>query len=447
MTPENPWLWELDGWIVAAGVLCAVAASLVGNFLVLRRASMLGDAISHAVLPGLAVAFLITGSRQNLPMFLGAVAVGVFTAVMTQWIRDLGRVDEGASMGVVFTTLFALGLILIVRAADYVDLDPDCVLYGAIELTPIDTVGIGDWEVPRVVIMLGIVTLLNLLFLIAFFKELRLTSFDPEMAESLGFGTRRVHYALMTMVAITAVASFESVGNILVVAMLVVPPATARLLTDRLVTMVVLSTVIAAASAVFGHLGAITVPRWFGYAGTTTAGMMAAATGVGFAAALLLSPRQGLVFELLRRRRNANEILRDDLLAFLFRREEQGADSVPLLAIRRSLNAGKSRVRRLLWSRQVSGHIRKVGTGYRLTERGRRLAAEVIRAHRLWEQYLVDRAGVASHRSHGQAERLEHFSDRTVRDELDRQTEFPVADPHGRPIPEEQDKDHGSAER
>src|SRR5690606_38844964 len=138
MMVAGNWLWELDGWIIAAGVLCATAASLLGNFLVLRKMSMLGDAISHAILPGLAVAFFLSGSRQSVPMFIGAALVGVLTALLTQWIHDFGKVDEGASMGVVFTTLFALGLVLIVQTADYVDLDPGCVLYGAIELTPLD---------------------------------------------------------------------------------------------------------------------------------------------------------------------------------------------------------------------------------------------------------------------------------------------------------------------
>ena len=121
---EN-WSWNIDGWIVLAGVLCAVAASLPGNFLLLRRMSLLGDAISHAVLPGLAVAFLISNSRSGIPMYLGAVVTGLLTALFTEWIRNFGDVDEGASMGVVFTTLFALGLVMIVQAADHVDLDPD----------------------------------------------------------------------------------------------------------------------------------------------------------------------------------------------------------------------------------------------------------------------------------------------------------------------------------
>ena len=146
------WHWGLDGWIVAAGILCAMSCALLGNFLVLRRMSMMGDAISHAVLPGLAIAFLVTNSRESLPMFIGAAIVGVLTALFTQWINRFGRVEESASMGVVFTSLFAIGLILIVRAADHVDLDPGCVLYGAIEMVPLDIRNVFGFEIPRAVV-------------------------------------------------------------------------------------------------------------------------------------------------------------------------------------------------------------------------------------------------------------------------------------------------------
>ncbi|HAW30949.1 MAG TPA: iron ABC transporter, partial [Planctomycetaceae bacterium] len=214
----SQWNWYLDGWIIVAGILCSVATALLGNFLVLRKMSMLGDAITHAILPGLAAAFFISDSRSSLPMFVGAVIAGILTALFTEWIRGFGKVDEGASMGVVFTSLFALGLVMIVQAADHVDLDPGCVLYGAIELTPLDTVLIAGWEIPRVVAVLSIVLLINLLFVVCFLKELKLSSFDPALATTTGFNATLIHYTLMTLVAITAVASFETVGNILVVA-------------------------------------------------------------------------------------------------------------------------------------------------------------------------------------------------------------------------------------
>lgn len=139
----------LDTWIVVVGMLGAMSCALLGNYLVLRRMSMMGDAISHAVLPGLAIAFLVSGSRESLPMLIGAILIGVLTTFFIHGIDKLSGLDRGASMGVVFTTLFALGLILIRQAADHVDLDPGCVLYGAIELTPLDTYLWFDWEIPR----------------------------------------------------------------------------------------------------------------------------------------------------------------------------------------------------------------------------------------------------------------------------------------------------------
>ncbi|MFO0894179.1 MAG: metal ABC transporter permease [Phycisphaerales bacterium] len=273
------WSWDLDGWIVLAGILAAVAAALPGTFLVLRRMSLMGDAISHAVLPGLAVAFLVSGSRDSLPMFAGALVVGVLTAYLTEWIRDAGRVDESASLGVTFTALFALGLVLIVKAADRVDLDPGCVLYGAIELTPLDRVEVLGAEIPRAVVVLGSVALANAALLCCFWKEMRLAAFDPAFARGQGVSPRLMHLLLMTMTAVTTVAAFESVGNILVVALLVVPPAAAQLASRRLAVVVVLAALFGAASAVLGHLGAITLPALAGFESTSTSGMMAVAAG------------------------------------------------------------------------------------------------------------------------------------------------------------------------
>jgi len=292
--------YAIDTWIVLTGMLCAMACAVLGNFLVLRHMSMMGDAISHAVLPGLAIAFLITGSRASVSMFIGAAVVGALTAVFTQWVSHFGNVDRGASMGIVFTTLFAIGLLLIVQAADRVDLDQGCVLYGAIELTPLDVlfqfrIGGIDIGVPRAFVILGVVLLLNVGFVVLFFKELRLSSFDPALATTLGFNAGTMHYLLMTMVAITTVASFEAVGSIIVIAMLVVPAATAHLLTDRLSTMVVWSMVIAAGCAAVGHVAAITVPKLFGFEDTSTSGMMAVVSGVVFGVTVVVAPRYGLI--------------------------------------------------------------------------------------------------------------------------------------------------------
>lgn len=436
---------SLDSWIVVAGVLCAVSASLLGNFLVLRRMSLLGDAISHAVLPGLAAAFFLTGERSSLAMFVGAVVVGLLTALFTEWVHNAGQVDEGASLGVVFTSLFAVGLVMIVRAADHVDLDPSCVLYGSIESTPIDRWSVLEWEVPRVVVVLSAVLLVNLLYVAVFFKELKIASFDPGLATTSGYSASLVHYSLMTLVAVTAVASFESVGNILVVAMFVAPPAAARLLTDRLSTMVWLAAAIAAASAVLGHVAAITVPGWFGLPSTTTAGMMAVAVGLLFTAALLFAPRQGVVAKAWSRARLSLRILGEDVLGLLFRIAEKQADAgTDHAALRERLGCREIPLRLVLTALHRKELLMRSLDGYRLTDRGAALARELIRSHRLWEQYLVEQAGMPADRIHTQAERFEHVTDRAMRDQLYEETSTSTIDPHGQAIPEEPEK-NGSA--
>jgi len=444
---EN-WNWELDGWIVAAGVLCAIASSLLGNFLVLRRMSMLGDAISHAVLPGLAAAFFLSGSRSSLPMFVGAVIVGVLTALFTEWIRRVGKVDEGASMGVVFTSLFALGLVMVVQGADHVDLDPGCVLYGAIEMTPLDTVSFGGREIPRAVATLGVVVIVNALFVLLFLKELKISSFDPELATTTGFSASLMHYLLMILVAVTAVASFESVGNILVVAMFVVPPAAAYMLTDRLALMIFLSVVLATLAAIFGHVGALVVPAWFGYQSTTTAGMMAVAAGVILLFAIALGPQHGVVVKLVRRRLLAWGILAEDVIALLYRiaeREETeeylettervGTTQPNVDNLQKILMCDRFPLRIVLFWLRSRKQVERSEQAYHLTSQGRTRAQDLVRSHRLWEQYLVSRVGVETARIHSKAERFEHFTDSELRAQLSKATNDPQIDPHGRPIP------------
>lgn len=428
--------WALDGWIMVVGGLCAVACALLGNFLVLRKMSMLGDAVTHAVLPGIAIAFFISHSRSSLPMFIGAVVVGVLTALFTEWIRQFGKVDEGASMGVVFTSLFALGLIMLVQAADHVDLDPDCVLYGAIELTPLDTNTVFGWQVPKAVLVLLPVTIINALFVVLFFKELKISSFDPALSTTMGISAKLMHYLLMVLVSVTAVASFESVGSILVVAMFVVAPAAAYMLTDRLGFMIGLSVVIALAAAVSGHIAALAVPTWFGYRSTTTAGMMAVMAGVLFVLAACFGPRHGVVVKWVRRQLLSIRILCDDIVALLYRCEERSRQIPTRSEVTEQLFAGRLYMSTALSILRRRGEL-VTHEGLQLSDLGRDRGRKLVRSHRLWEQYLVSETAAETDRIHDKAERFEHFTDRELRDRLDRVTDTPNQDPHGSPIPHE----------
>jgi manganese/zinc/iron transport system permease protein len=292
MTPEF--------WIILAGSLAAGSCALVGCFLVLRRMAMLGDAISHAVLPGIALAFLLTQSRAPLPMLLGAGALGVLTAVLVEWLHRTGRLQQDASIGVTFTWLFAIGVILISGFAGQVDLDQECVLYGEIAYVPWDLWRLADGRSlgPRAVWILGAAFLFNLGWITLAWKELKICTFDPGLAASIGIPVGLFHYLLMGATSLTTVTAFESVGAILVVAMLVGPAATAHLLTERLGRMLALATGLGVSSAGLGYLLARALD-------CSIAGAMTVVIGALFTLALLFSPTHGIVVRALRRRASA----------------------------------------------------------------------------------------------------------------------------------------------
>lgn len=452
------WRW-LDTWIVVTAALAAMACALPGNFLLLRRKSMMGDALSHTVLPGIVVAFLLTHwlttsgwiteatghAVQHAAMFAGAIALGILCAVLTEWVQALGRVEGSAALGVVFTTLFAAGLLLLRVAADSVHIDPDCVLYGTIETVVGDTVSLAGLRVPRAALVNGLTLLVNGLLVLLFYKELRVSSFDPGLATTLGINARWMHYALMGATAVTLVAAFESVGSILVIAMLIVPAATAYLLTDRLWLMLPISLAVAAVTAALGHALAIALPEvvfarlGFGtIRSVSTAGMMAVAGGGLFTVAVLFSPRHGVVSKLIRRTRLSLRIAREDLLGLLFRLDEEQPsstrDAAALWAEHR-LGVGPVVSRLAALALRLQGRIAATAGGYALTDEGRRAAHELVRSHRLWESYVARHFAVPGDQLHESAARAEHFIGPRQLDELETELAGPRIDPHGSHIP------------
>lgn len=438
------WDWSNDGWIVLAGVLSACSCALVGNFLVLRKMSLMGDAISHAVLPGLAIAFIVSGSRASLEMFVGAVLAGTLTAVLSQAVVKYGGVERGAAMGVVFSVFFALGLILIRQAADHVDLDPGCVLYGNIVQIPLDAIG---GEIPPAIVNLAIVFGINLLFVGLFYKELRVSTFDPQLSTTLGIPASLMHYLLMILVSMTTVANFESVGSILVIAMLIVPGVAAHLLTDRLSTMIIVSLVIASASAVLGHIAAAFGPRWVGIdADTNTSAMMAVVTGMFLLTAVLASPQHGVIGKAFHRIQLSLTITREDILGLLHRwREMSAGDSRPMhreeiLAAVGDSTLSRWALRSLVRRRELVPAVADAAStspAYLLTPDGIARASVLVRSHRLWESYLAKHFAIPLDHLHMSAERWEHFITPQLREELSQDLTAPDVDPHGKEIPPE----------
>lgn len=283
------------------GLLASIACALLGNFLVLRRQSLIGDAISHVVLPGIVGAFLITGTVMASAMMLGAGVAALCSVGLIELIRRYGRVEPGAAMGVVFTAMFALGVLMLERFdLGGVHLDVEHALYGNLESliwfsgqdlsSLIDPAALADFppQAPRLAIVLAIVGL----FIAAFWRELTIGTFDPDFADSIGARPFLTNFLLITLVAVTAVAAFDAVGSIIVIAMFICPPATARLLTDDLGRQVRLSILFATLSAILGYVLAGYGPLWLGgTSSVSAAGMIASVAGLFLAICCMLRSR------------------------------------------------------------------------------------------------------------------------------------------------------------
>jgi len=286
-------------WIILTGSMVAITCGLLGVFLILRKMAMVGDAISHAVLPGIVLAYLISETRETIPMLLGAAALGVITTLIIEWLYSKARLQMDASIGITFTWLFALGIILISLYTGQVDLDQDCVLYGEIAYVPLDLWinGNGLLLGPRPVWITGGAMLLIIGLVVIGYRGLEITTFNAEYAAAIGISTAFWHYLLMSAVSITTVVSFESVGAILVVAFLIVPPATAYLLTEKLVPMLWLTVLFGVLSAAFGYGLAALIDG-------SIAGAMSVVAGFFLAVALLFSPKEGVLRKRKRRVRS-----------------------------------------------------------------------------------------------------------------------------------------------
>ncbi|KAE9631109.1 metal ABC transporter permease [Parasedimentitalea maritima] len=282
------------------GIFAAVACALPGNFLLLRKQALIGDAISHVVLPGIVVAFLLTGAISAAPMMLGAAGAAVVAVVLIEAIRRLGRIEPGAAMGVVFTTMFAGGVLLLEQTdTSSVHLDVEHALYGNLEsLIWLDAVG---WlslldvqalahlpvELPRMALTLLAVTL----FIAMFWRVLKISTFDEGFARTLGIRTNLLGLALVITAAVAAVAAFDAVGSIIVIAMFICPPAAARMMSNQLEGQVAWSVGFAVLSAVFGYVLAGYGPLWLGAQdAVSAAGMIATVSGVILAVAARFGP-------------------------------------------------------------------------------------------------------------------------------------------------------------
>ncbi len=360
--------------IILIAVVTALACALPGVFLVLRRTAMMSDAISHTVLLGIVIGFFLTGDLTSPLLVLGAAAVGLLTVSLVALLERTRLVREDAAIGLVFPALFSLAVILISRFAGDVHLDTDAVLVGELAFAPFDRLVVGGSDLgPRGLYLMGGILLANLLFIVIFYKELKLSTFDAGLAAALGFLPGLLHYALMGLVSLTVVGAFDIVGSVLVVALMVTPAASAYLLTDRLPRMLGLSALLGGLSAVAGYGVAHELDA-------SIAGSMAASSGVIFLLVFLLAPERGLLALARRRARQRWDFAQTMLAIHLLNHEglpeaEQESQVSHLQEHLRWDPAFASGVmRRALergWMVRTNGHLT-------LTDQGRIQAREAI---------------------------------------------------------------------
>jgi hypothetical protein len=307
----------------------------------------------------------------------------------------------------------------------------DCVLYGLIEFVSLDTVSVWGGEVPRVLLSIGGAMLLVVAFVVLLWKELKLVAFDAQLATAMGLNSVVVHYALMAMVALVTVTSFEAVGSILVIAMLIVPAATAQLLTDRLRAMICCAVLVGWIAAIVGTW----LATWLN---TSVAGMMAVVVGMQFALAVLLAPRYGLVSKAAHSLALTLRIYGEDILAGLYRQEEAKRAPVKVGLSEALAPIGRGLAAHLAYLRlRRAGDIEFDGGSIALSEQGRAHAQSLVRAHRLWESFLGQQFELPLDHLHEPAERIEHYLGPQLQAQLAGELAMPPRDPHGRAIPGE----------
>ena len=364
-----------DVVIITVGTLVGIASSVVGSFLVLRKASMLSDAMSHSILLGIVAVFFITGN-QHSPFFLvGAAAVGVLTVVLTESLAQSKRVNYDAAIGLVYPFLFAIAVLMINIFVRNAHIDVDAALLGEIGLSWLDTQQLFGIELPISVVKMTLITLLNIAFVALFYKELKLATFDAGLAATLGFRPGVLYYALLSLTSLTAVAAFDAVGAILVVAFIIVPPASAYLLTDKLWIMLAVGSLIAFFSSLLGYGSAILFD-------VSISGMMALWTGVFFTLCFLFSPRYGLIAQSFRFRQQKTVNAQRTLLIHLFNHEddENSGEENAVSALQSHLLWSPSESNEVVMDCLDDGLITKQAESDRLflTEKGRIWAREVL---------------------------------------------------------------------
>ena len=393
------------------GLMCGV----LGAFIVLRNMSLVGDALAHAILPGVVAAYILVG-YSALAFFVGAVLAGLITALGITWVQHRGHTKNDAAIGIVFTAMFSIGVMGIsyISRNEGVHLDLKDFLFG-------NVLGVANTDLWLTALVMGYV----LLSIVVFYRYFLVTTFQEVVAQTMGIDVKLVHYFLMLLLSFAVVASLQTVGVILVVAMLITPAATALLLTNRLERVLLIAGGLGLASAVLGLSLAIVLE-------TTPGPAMAVTATLLYVLGVVFSPRKGLLAKALARLSLRRRVIEEDMLKAAYRTLSANGD-LDESRWRTELPMPEAR-----WNKYRQRLIKKGwlnSAGNKLSEKGTSEAGRLVRAHRLWETYLAKKVGLDVAHIHDEAERYEHLLTEELLDAVDATLGYPAVDPHGSPIP------------
>ncbi len=411
--------------VLMGATLLGVVGGVLGSFALLRRQSLLGDALAHAALPGVCIAYLLTRTKSPGPLFFGALVAGVLGSLLILGVVRYSRVKQDSAIGIVLSVFFAVGIVLLT----YIQKLP----YGNQSGLDKYLFGQAATLMPRDLVLMTVLGTVVLVAVGLFYKELKILTFDREYGASLGFPMQRLEILLTLLLVVVVVVGLQTVGVVLMVATLVTPAAAARQWTERLGVMLLLAATIGGASGAVGALLSASIPR------LPTGPVIVLCSSAVLVASLILAPERGLLWAALEHRRLVRRIQRENFLKDLYVLTERGEETWqkpvpwPLLMGLRGQSGGK--VSKLARRLENDGLLAAGSAGAAFTEEGLSAAREIVRKHRLWELYLTRRLDLASDHVHRDADAMEHTLDDASLAAIDKVLGSPTHDPHGQPIP------------
>lgn len=411
--------------VVIGSVLLGIGSAAIGCFALLRKRALVGDAVAHAALPGVALAFMVVGGKGTMALLIGAAVTGWLAMLAMDFIVHNSRIREDSAIGIVLSVFFGLGILLLTHIQ----------ASGAAEQSGLDKFLFGQAAsmLPRDVLTFGGVSVLLIVAIVVFYKEFKVLAFDSDYAISLGFPVRGLEMLLTTLMVFAVVVGIQAVGVVLMAAMLITPAAAARYWTERLPIMLLLASAFGAVSGYAGAFVSYVAPRM------PTGPWIVTAITLIFAVSILFAPRRGVLARLARQRENRRRTLEENVLKAFHHLAEHDGNAFALRTpadIRSRRSMPSPLMERVLRRLARQGYVVPAGSGaWHLTEDGRRRGARVTRLHRLWEVYLTDYVQIAPDHVHDDAESIEHVLTPELEEQLELLLQRPAIDPHERTIP------------